>query len=1435
MSARLLLVWILLGILWLSPEVAFAQRGSTPGLWYCVQIAQSPYYGPAPCDADQPYWGRSADEAVALAQNQLIGHCMGEDAYPYAIAANWPETLPRFSANATVSWKPNAGTYTYDAYNLTDNACTDARVGLLNKTMIYCVGVPNTPCLLPPPPSPAPKNDGECNSDDAPSNNGSNPINAATGNKFQRELDYVGAGSSRLEFARYYNSRTHYDGALGQHWRHTFDRRIELKDANTVVAHRADGKQFEFLLSSGSWRSDPEVKLRLVEIGADWYLTDDADFTEHYDAGGKLLSLTPRGGLGTVLSYDGLGRLVTVNDGYGRQMSFAYANGRITTMTDPAGGLYQFTYDGVGNLVEVAYPDGTSRAYEYSALDFPHALTAITDASGTIAGRWEYDAEGRANAYEMAGGVRRMEFIYSEDGTTTVNDARGGTRTFTFADLNGSLRTQTVSGDPCTTCGGVQTQEFSHDANGYIASKIDLSGNETRYTRDSRGLELTRIEAYGTTEQRIITTEWHATFHVPVKITQGNLETSYTYDADGRQLTETVLDLATQESRTSSFAYRTDGLMESTTDARGNVTTYGYDTAGNLASVTNALGHVTGFGNYDAHGNPGAATDANGVTTTMVYDARQRLTERATQGHVTHLLYDAAGRLSKLTMPTGAFIEYEYDSAGRMTALEDIVGNRVEYVLDVTGNRIEERVKGSDGVAVREMFQTFDTLNRLIGTQGGNGQTTTFGRDAVGNLTAATDALGRVTTSHYDALNRVFEQIDALQGKTEYHYDVLDRLVTLSDPRGVTTQYTYNAFGDVLSVQSPDAGTSVFEYDSAGNRTRQTDARGVVTEYDYDALNRLTKIRYPTDPTKDITYIWDAGQFGVGRVHRIDDETGSTVYEYDAHGRVVGRVATILGTTLPLLQEFDENGNLTSLMHPHGHEITYSRGTSDRVTAVTLIEPDGTSVPIASGIEWAPFGGVTEMTFGNGLAHNRTYDLSGRVSTLTISGIQELTYEWNTVDNITAILSGTLNTASQSYGYDALDRLVSADSSAYGTLSYGYDAVGNRLHATDEGMQTTYGYDANSNRLHSVGGVWFTYDAAGNTLSDGQNQYAYDVKNRMTSANGFAYGYNALGQRAFKPNLVIGGGITDPGSCPDGQICPPPPGDDPAPSSLMTSGSVGVTYEQVGWILFHYDEAGRLIGEYDEQGNLIRQYIWLDDMPLAVLDASGLQFIHANHLNTPHTITNGTAQMVWVSGLRPFGDGETSPVPLRFSGQYHDDETGLNQNWHREYASRLGRYTQSDPIGLSGGLNTFAYAELSPIHNIDSTGLISEAMQRYFACVVTPNAVGCGSQYKEDLIRESAAAVPPAAASAADTAVQCGKCVTVCAVESYIGSDLSDLVQRGVNRYAQRRAHQTLTAIATTVGNRTMRRVARNAVPGYSVIQMGGDTINAIECSVECF
>ena len=105
-----------------------------------------------------------------------------------------------------------------------------------------------------------------------------------------------------------------------------------------------------------------------------------------------------------------------------------------------------------------------------------------------------------------------------------------------------------------------------------------------------------------------------------------------------------------------------------------------------------------------------------------------------------------------------------------------------------------------------------------------------------------------------------------------------------------------------------------------------------------------------------------------------------------------------------------------------------------------------------------------------------------------------------------------------------------------------------------------------------------------------------------------------------------------------------------------------------------------------------------------------MYFIHNDHLGTPQVVTDANQSVVWQADYQPFGEVDVTTNLIeqdaRFPGQYIDKATGLHYNYFRDYDPTIGRYVQSDPIGLDGGLNTYGYVGGNPLIFIDPFGLV---------------------------------------------------------------------------------------------------------------------------------
>ncbi len=173
-------------------------------------------------------------------------------------------------------------------------------------------------------------------------------------------------------------------------------------------------------------------------------------------------------------------------------------------------------------------------------------------------------------------------------------------------------------------------------------------------------------------------------------------------------------------------------------------------------------------------------------------------------------------------------------------------------------------------------------------------------------------------------------------------------------------------------------------------------------------------------------------------------------------------------------------------------------------------------------------------------------------------------------------------------------------------------------------------------------------------------------------------------------------------------------------------------------MVYHYDLQDHLIAETSGSGNPIRTYVWRDDTPLAQIEytpSRKILYYDVDHLNTPRAARDEAAKVVWrwesdafgstYPNEDPDGDGVKVTVNLRFPGQYYDQETGLHQNYFRDYEPSTGRYIQSDLIGLDGrSFSTFSYVGGNPLSLTDPYGLTPRGTTNGAAIGATVVAAG---------------------------------------------------------------------------------------------------------------
>jgi RHS repeat-associated protein len=449
---------------------------------------------------------------------------------------------------------------------------------------------------------------------------------------------------------------------------------------------------------------------------------------------------------------------------------------------------------------------------------------------------------------------------------------------------------------------------------------------------------------------------------------------------------------------------------------------------------------------------------------------------------------------------------------------------------------------------------------------------------------------------------------------------------------------------------------------------------------------------YPNDASENVAYTYDqAGHgFGIGHLTSLKDAAGTLSRTYDERGNLLTENRKNGTTTLKTGYSYDPASRIASVTYPSTAIVAYTRDIMGRITRASAKTPGAAYSSVASGVVYEPFGPATGFTFGNGVKDTRAYDLDYRMTNLTDAGtasVQNLGYMYDPANNLLNINDSVNAANTQTLVYDTLNRLKTATSATggYGSLAWTYDAVGNRQTQTANGVVvTTYNYTPGSNQLASIT-TGTTTQTVGTTATGNINSFSpsidsvtaltYNQANRLVKVNAGTtqlakYTYDAFGQRLRK---------------------------------ATTTGT-----------LYQFDQSGNLLEEAYTNGAGPVDYIYLGAQSLATLTpgTGTFSYLHTDHLGTPQLATDSTQAIAWsAGGYQPFGTTGTVTGTitqnLRLPGQYFDAESSFNHNGFRDYMPNVGRYLESDPIGLAGGLNTYAYASGNPLTFLDPTGLVS--------------------------------------------------------------------------------------------------------------------------------
>ncbi len=681
------------------------------------------------------------------------------------------------------------------------------------------------------------------------------------------------------------------------------------------------------------------------------------------------------------------------------------------------------------------------------------------------------------------------------------------------------------------------TTHWAYLSNGNVTSQTDPNGNYTVICYDSNNLyPVTRV--VGAASQSCPS---------PGEVTGGQT-TTFTYVSNsGTLATETA-------------------LLQTETDAdNGVTTTFSYDNTGRQTSAvqsSSSLTRSTSTG-YD---------DVNLIVTTTQTDTSTPL--------VTTTFYDSLGRVQGVTDGANNQIQQAY----RYGSSCSNPGPNCTYKL-ASNAFVSPSDQTMGWTLTTQALKLSNALSQITVTHyrggsapsmfGGSNSTTTgttmttnlpslSGCTAVG--TQVTDEAGNTHSYCKDALGRVSSVTEPDGTVTSYSYDALDNLIGVSVGGQQIRSFTINAFGWLFSATNPESGTVSYVYDNNGNVKQITDAQGVATTLTYDALNRILTKSYSvpngssTAATSSVTYTYDQDFRGaLSSVCVLSCTPGANTvidaFTHDKFGRVITSTQQIRTNSaysfgsatmgVPGYQ-YSLTDQLTQITYPSGRTVNYTLDAADRVQTVQNMLA-GTSYASLN-YNTGP-GNTLTISLGNGATEQPSFN-----DRLQPTGLQIISSAGNLLtlglypctSQVTSCASGNNGNlqsqsisipglfVTQTYSYDALNRLTGASESSGWTQNYSYVGNGNRWVSTNTGLPPLTPETATSASAYTSSSVLnrintWTYDSNGNILTipligSANRNFTYDAENRQvtatintgTSTTSASYMYDGLGQRVSK-------------------------------------------------------------------------------------------------------------------------------------------------------------------------------------------------------------------------------------------------------------------------------------------------------------------------------
>ncbi|WP_426197652.1 RHS repeat-associated core domain-containing protein [Massilia sp. DWR3-1-1] len=876
---------------------------------------------------------------------------------------------------------------------------------------------------------------------------------------------------------------------------------------------------------------------------------------------------------------------------------------------------------------------------------------------------------------------------------------------------------------------GSDDTRLEWDKNIRLTYVTDALGHETRYYYDIAGYTYRIVYPDGGEEWLFRDAAKNVVRHIHA---DGSTE-HHRYDAHGNLLTHTRADGSEVHFEYDS-AHRVTGIR----DAEGGVWKRDYNAQGQLAEETDPRGNKTAYA-YDKAGRPVSITDA--------------------KGGVKKLAYTAGGQLASYTDCSGHSSQWKYDDRQRLVKRIDAAGN-------VTGYRYTPLSAETLAQAHSEGKSAGNHPGQLEAVIFPDGRQEQLRHDAEGRLLAHTDALQRTTAYRYTAAGLIAQRIDALGHSLHYRWDVLGRLFALENENGSVYRFQYDPVGRLLQEQGFDGKAIKYRYDAATGVLAETIEAGVSTRLDFDPMGRLLQRRATTtgQPEQIETLAYNAN----GQLAEANNEHARLQWFYDPAGNLMREHQHYQGPFHPDKRtavwhhHHDELNERTGTTRPDGHRIDWLTYGAGHVHGLLLDGQDLVS------FERDALYQETGRTQANGLLQTMQYDPVGRLIEQQLGAIDQVgqknrqSYPALYLPDVQAGMHATIK---RRYGYDPSGQLASIEDSRRGRIEYRYDPVGRLLSASSALAQETFAFDPAGNiqaaepaqqayifrstplpklldnLLKNYAGVSYRYDERGNlaerTGNGERSAYEWDAFNRMTRAttsHGVStFAYDPLGRRIAKHSQATGStALREPTRTLYGWD-----GDTLALESSVHPGhatggrTVHYVYERDSFVplvqatrngalrLARTTDVKALMAGNDGKYDIALDPLWNgeSEQQAEPFGKEEIAFFQCDHLGTPQDLTDHEGKVAWSAQYKAWGQAKEAISeaarkagmrnPIRFQGQYLDDETGLHYNRYRYYDPNVGRYITADPIGLLGGMNTYQYAP-NPTGWIDPLGLRPE-------------------------------------------------------------------------------------------------------------------------------